>query len=378
MKLRFPFSSARWTRFLSLLPLAAAGPLAAQTEFERNVYPMPMRCDMAVPADIDSDGDLDIVGVCRTKVMGVQMPEGTVHELFNAEAGGMIHAVPVDMDGDGDLDVAVARFANPHLQGDNAAGPNFTVAWLENSGKIETWKLHIVDDMVHGSHGIDAGDIDGDGKPDLVTANVMGPHFPKSVSWWPGSSGERQFIQKEDAGGRPHYVEVADLNGDGKADIAHGSGNGWKVHLQGETPDDWTHEELGQARGGTNIAVGDFDGDGDLDVAGAVGHGTGVQWFANPGWEATVIDDTLADVHSFSAGDLDGDGDTDIVGNSFKEKITRIYWNDGSGNFTAVNIDEGNDQQSYGSMVVDLDGDGKLDILMGGRQSENAVWYRAK
>lgn len=378
MKLPFNCFTNPLTRFACLLPLAAATPLMAETEFERTEFAMPMRCDMAVPADIDSDGDLDIIGVCRTKVMGVQMPEGTVHELYNAEAGGIIHAVPVDMDQDGDLDVAVARFTNPHLRGDDAEGPDFTVAWLENSGKIETWKLHIVDDQVHGSHGIAAGDLDGDGQPDLVTANVLGPNFPKSVSWWPGSSGERKFIKEENAGGRPHYVEVADLNGDGKADVALGSGNGWSVYLQGETSGDWEHQEVGEARGGTNLAVGDFDGDGDLDLAGAVGHGTGVKWFANPGWEAQSIDETLSDVHSFSAGDLDQDGDTDLVGNSFQEKITRIYWNDGSGNFTPVNIDEGNEQESYGSMVVDLDEDGKLDILMGGRQSENVIWYRAK
>ncbi len=350
---------------------------AQEATFERLTFEMPMRCDVAVPADIDADGDLDIVGVCRTKVMGVQMPEGTVHELYDARDGAMIHAISLDRDDDGDRDVAIARFQNPWLR-DNAEltakGENWTIGWLENAGKIGTWPLHIVDAKVNGSHGIAAGDLDGDGVADLVSANVSGPHFPKSVTWWPGSTGERRFVVEKDAGGRPHYVATGDLNGDERQDVALGAGGGWSVHLR--TDDGWDHQPVANTGGGTNVTLGDVDGDGALDVIGSAGHGTGVFWFANPDWTRHVIDGELADVHSLTSGDLDADGDTDVVANSNKSNVTKIYWNDGQGRFQSQTIDEGNGQQSYGCTLVDLDADGRLDILLGGRGSNNVVWYR--
>jgi hypothetical protein len=357
--------------------------VAAEVHFERLEYTMPERCDKAVAADIDGDGDLDLVGICRTRLMGVQMPEGTVHELFNTGHGAMIHGTALDRDGDGDRDVAVVRFVNPWLR-DQAAledpatlGPNFSVGWFENPGSLEKlpWTLHVVDDQVHGVHGIAQGDLDGDGLPDLVSANVSGPHFPKSVTWWPAADGERKFVMAENAGGRPHYVAVGDLNGDDRADVALGTGGGWSVHLQ-QDEGQWERQELGSAGGGTNVALADLDGDGDLDVIGSAGHGTGVRWFVNPGWEEKMIDAELADVHSLSAGDLNDDGAPDIVANSNKSNVTKVYWNNGGGQFMAQTIDEGHNQQSYGCDIVDLDEDGKLDIILGGRGSNNVVWYR--
>jgi hypothetical protein len=266
------------------------------------------------------------------------------------------------------------------LQNPATLGPNFSVGWFENPGDpaATPWKLHVIDDQVNGVHGIAQGDLDGDGLLDLVSANVSGPHFPKSVTWWPGDSGERHFVVEENAGGRPHYVAVGDLNGDDQPDVALGTGGGWSVHLQGAEEGQWEHQAVGSAAGGTNVAVADVDADGDLDVIGSAGHGTGIRWFENPGWQEHTIDAELGDVHSLNAGDLNGDGSPDIVANSNKSNVTRIYWNSGSGDFTAQTIDEGNNQQSYGCEIVDVDADGKMDVILGGRASNNVVWYRQK
>ena len=82
-------------------------------EFERIAFKMPMRCDMAVAVDIDKDKDLDIIGLSRTQIIAIQMPEKKQHILYDAKNGGIIHGATADMDQDGDLDIIICRFNNP-------------------------------------------------------------------------------------------------------------------------------------------------------------------------------------------------------------------------------------------------------------------------
>ena len=82
--------------------------------------------------------------------------------------------------------------------------------------------------------------------------------------------------------------------------------------------------------------------------------------------------------------DFDGNSDLDIVAGSFTAKedssgrAVVAYLNDGRGNFTAHTIDDNPDQQSYSLIVVDVDQDERADILVGGRESNNVVWYRGE
>ena len=75
-------------------------------------------------------------------------------------------------------------------------------------------------------------------------------------------------------------------------------------------------------------------------------------------------------------GDFDGDGDPDVATASFSAKIVRWYPNDGSGSFRAHDIDIANRQEAYDLKTVDLDADGRLDLILAGRETRNAVWYR--
>jgi hypothetical protein len=49
---------------------------------------------------------------------------------------------------------------------------------------------------------------------------------------------------------------------------------------------------------------------------------------------------------------------------------------DGKGTFTAHDIDTTNNQEAYDLKAVALDGDGRLDLILGSRETRNAVWYR--
>ena len=65
----------------------------------------------------------------------------------------------------------------------------------------------------------------------------------------------------------------------------------------------------------------------------------------------------------------------DVATASFSEKIVRWYENDGKGVFTPHDIDTGNGQEAYDLKAVDLNKDGRLDLLLAGRKTNNAVWY---
>ena len=83
-----------------------------------------------------------------------------------------------------------------------------------------------------------------------------------------------------------------------------------------------------------------------------------------------------AEVNCADFNDNDCDGDIDCAGCSFSMGIVRWWENVGGGKFKTHDIDTGNKQQAYDVKLLDLDGDGRLDILLAGRRSNNAVWYR--
>jgi len=287
------------------------------------------------------------------------------------EGVSIIHSAVMDVDGDGDEDFVGGRYS-PGL-----------VFWLEQPTKPleQAWKYHLIDDVIDGIHGLYVFDINKDGKADLI-ANSAQPKgkFAKSIVWFEAPKMARHVFAAGDAPGLSHYHGAGDLNGDGRPDITSAAKVGkdgewfawWEQPKNGKEP--WTKHMLATGEdGATNPLVADVNGDGKMDVIASRGHGVGLVWFEGPGFGKHEIDATVFGPHSLAVGDIDGDGDVDAVTCAKDSMVVAWFENDGKGNFKKHLIHE--DQAAYDIRLVDLDGDGDLDVLVAGQNSKNVVWW---
>ncbi len=369
----------------------ASSATAAPT-FIRRAIPLPQPILGVAAMDVNGDGRLDLVAAGETKVWAMVAPDWRIEELADTSGGRTIHAVALDSDGDGDLDLVISRSYSLWIRHRLAlaegkpsalpAGRDWTVAWLENTGKTGApWPLHMVDRELHGVHGLWTGDVDGDGKPDLLADSFAGPHLENSLAWFSapfGGSANRRMITKGGATGRAHYLDFADMNGDGRGDVLLGASEEGTFTWWEQPPGakgEWQRHLIAREPGATHPRAADLNGDGRQDVLGSCGHGTGVFWYEAPTWRRHIIETNLRNIHAFDAADLDGDGDIDAVGCSNTDTIVRWWENTGGGKFQPHDIDVGNGQHAYDLKIADLDGDGLPDLLLAGSESKNAVVY---
>lgn len=368
---------------------------AAPPAWERRAFSLPESIWSIEAVDVNGDQRKDLVAMGVTKVFALIAPEWSAqHVLIDCREGKMLYCVALDADQDGDLDIALGRYQIPWIDFRQARaqgkalsepkGPDFSVAWIENTRRVgEPWPLHILDRELNGIHGLWVGDVDGDGRSDVIANSISGPFFPNSVAWFrlprnASENGQRHLVTKSGADGRPHYLDFADMNGDGRGDILLGdSGRGTFTWWERGANDAeaWTKRPIAQEKGATNIKAADVNRDGKPDVVGTCGHGKGVFWFDGATQKKHEIDSELATPHALAVGDFDGDGDVDVAVASYTAFIVRWYENDGKGSFVPYDIDTGNKQQAYDMKAVDIDGDRRLDLILAGRESKNAVVY---
>tara|TARA_Y100000588_G_scaffold326424_1_gene360843 strand:- start:871 stop:2040 length:1170 start_codon:yes stop_codon:yes gene_type:complete len=345
-------------------------------------------------ADLDGDGQLDIVATGTMRVFAILNPSrnSTPQPIYDVIDGKLLYGASADLDNDGDRDFIIARETSPWInyrekreKREKARKPkrvpDFSFAWLENTGRIEKKPIvHPIEKDMHGCHGLAVADLNGDGFLDVVGNSFKG-EYKDSIAWYDNFEGEkfvRQMVAVKTTPVRPHYMDIADLSGDGKPDIVagHSRGNSLAVYEQPPTMHGkWKQKEIAEIPGVTNALVADVDGDKRSDIVASSGHGKGVQWFKGPYWTQKEIDNELPDCHSLAVGDFDGDGDIDVATASFSQKVVRWYENGGKGVFRNHDIEIGNGQEAYDLKAIDLNRDGRLDLLLAGRNSNNAVWY---
>ncbi len=336
----------------------------------------------SIAADFTGDGRPDVIaGDLRGKKLYLYAAPDWKPVLLH-EGVDAIHSEVIDVDGDGDLDYVGARYS-PGL-----------VFWLEQPKDPlrEKWVFHLIDDHdkggVNGIHGMIQGDVDRDGKPDLIV-NSGQPKgaFPNSLAWLriprnprTAPMWDRFVFARNDAPGLSHYHGFGDVNGDRRPDIASAAkigpdGNWFAWWEQPSNPRGvWKKHIIATGEeGATNIHVADVNRDGKADFIASRGHGRGLVWYEGPAWTPHPINTQLVGPHSLAIGDINGDGFVDAVTCAKDSGVAAWFENDGKGNFVTHHIHE--DQSAYDIRLVDMDRDGDLDVLIAGQQSENIVWY---
>ncbi len=336
-----------------------------------------------VAADFTGDKKADIIANSGGKTRLFVAPDWMQVIIEDEPQHACIHAEWFDVDRDGDPDWIGARY-----------GPGL-VYWLERPDHPleQAWKFHLIDDQIEGVHGLIKGDVDGDGRLDLL-ANSGQPagRFPNSLAWLKGPSQpraaerwQRYIFADGDAPGLSHYLGFGDVDADGRPDAATAAKGGptdktamgnwfawWQAPKDPKKP--WKKHLLADNQAGaTNIHPVDLNGDGKTDFIASRGHGRGVIWFEAPRWTIHDIHATLKEPHCLVVADFDEDGDPDAATCGFGDKEAWWFENNGKGRFTNHLI--GRDQESYDIRAVDLDNDGDLDVLIAGRGSNNVVWY---
>lgn len=184
----------------------------------------------------------------------------------------------------------------------------------------------------HSDEGIGIGDLDGDGDKDLAFGDSREAGEKAELLYWAENPGnidrpwEKHLVSSEVE--VVDRVEIADLNGDGKPDIAIA-----EERWPGKEPT-------------SNLRVFLQGGDPFADT-----------------WEHRVVI-TQWSMNNLDAVDMDRDGDVDLVTNEHKgsEHKTEVYLNDGSANFTARLVGTGHEMH-LGAKCFDLDSDGDYEIM---------------
>jgi FG-GAP-like repeat len=209
------------------------------------------------------------------------------------------------------------------------------------------------------------GDLNGDGKPDLVAANQFG----SSVSVLLGN-GDGTFGAKQDfaTGAGPYSVALGDLNGDGALDLAAAIfGDSAVSVLIGDGLGGFGPKtDYPAGEGARVVAIADFNGDANLDLVTAnqldttvtvlLGDGTGG---FGPKTDFRAGDTPV----SVSSADLNGDGIPDLVETNYYVGTVSVLLGNGDGTFgpkTDFAAGAGADAVAIG----DLNGDGKLDLVV--------------
>jgi len=366
-----------------LLLAISATASADDTPWKKHVVWEGARTNTAIGGDFTGDGLPDVICTSAGRTRLLVAPDWREVVIDESKERDAIHSESFDVDGDGDLDYLGARYS-PGL-----------VFWLECPAKplADRWTARVVDDQINGIHGLLRGDVDRDGKPDLIadSGQPKGP-FAESAVWLKvpadphtAASWQRNVFADHDAPGLSHYLGFGDVNGDGRPDIALAAkGNNQSESVPAasfawwEAPSDptktWKKHVLADHQGGaTNIQQADVNGDGRVDFVATRGHQRGVLWFEAPDWKMHDIHPTIKEPHSLQVTDLDGDGDIDAATCAYGDKICAWFENDGRGRFTTHIV--GRDQAAYDLRAVDMDRDGDKDLLVAGQASANVVWY---
>jgi hypothetical protein len=358
--------------------------------------------------DVNGDGKKDIVVVDTERVIWFENPGWkmrTIIEKGQTKPDNVCIAA-FDIDGDGQVDFALGAEWKPF-------NPTGTLQWLKRGKTLdEPWTVHPIDE-VPSIHRIRFIDIDGSGKPALISVPLMGkgataknnwtdgapvrvtayriPKDPAKDRWEPSVLDEslhvcHNFCATNIVTPRAMVFDLLVASYEGVNLLSH-DGRKWMRRQLGTG-----NQETPQGkRGASEIKQGQLKDGKPVIATIEPWHGDQVVVYTEPAdagklWDRHVIDDQLRWGHAVSFADLDGDGIDELIigvrddpagGDKVKDRRgVRVYKAlDAAGTKWARRIVDDGGVAVEDLAAADLNGDGRIDIVAVGRQTHNVRIY---
>ncbi|NQV38027.1 MAG: tandem-95 repeat protein [Candidatus Marinimicrobia bacterium] len=293
-------------------------------------------------------------------------------QLVTNQVDGNIDVYACDIDGDGDNDILSASYID------------HKVAWYENTDGSGTFgPQQIIFDLIYDGQAVTAGDIDGDGDMDVLSASGGN----NTVAWYENTDGLGSFggqIIITNQTNWPTDVFSIDLDGDGDIDVLSASHWDNKIAWYENTDGNGTFgpQQIisSQAIGAQSVFAADIDGDVDIDVLSASHTDNKVAWYENLDGLGTfgneqIITLLTIGVEQVITADIDGDGDQDALSASNDSKIAWYENTDGLGTFGPQLIITDQAIDALAVWTADLDSDGDQDVLSASINDFKVAWY---
>lgn len=364
---------------MAVVLLATAAEDAPMVKFEKTrigdvVY------EAASAVDVNNDGVMDIVSggywfegpdfTKSHKICDVK-PEGDYFDDFGD--------IPLDVNGDGYMDIV------------SGAWFGRTLTWRENpKGEPVEWQVHAISEVGNIERPC-CYDIDQDGTIEIIPNTPSGPvrifKLVKDANG-KGTGKFEEFVAFNQNSG--HGMGFGDVNGDGRPDIVLASG--WLEAPENPLGGEWAwHPEFTLVPSASvPILVHDVNGDGLNDLIVGAGHDYGLAWYeqkrdgdGNRTWVKHDICTERSQYHDMQLVDIDNDGELELVtgkryyGHSghdpgANDPVGIYYFKLNGGEFVRQTIDYGDPKEHSGAgiffWVADLDGNGWKDIVAPGKE----------
>lgn len=334
--------------------------------------------EAASACDVNNDGVLDIVSgeywfegpdfTKAHKICDIKKVEDYYDDFSD---------YPMDVNGDGFVDIVTGGWWGETLQ------------WRENpKGEPVEWKTHEVAKVGNIERNC-FWDVDGDGQVEVVPNTPGGPQRVfKLVRDESGKGTARfeEFVIYDQGSG--HGLGFGDINGDGRGDII--LAGGWLEAPENPLGGKWAwHPEFNLGGASVPILVHDVNGDGKADIIVGQGHDYGLAWYeqkvdgdGNRTWVKHDIDTGRSQYHDMQLVDIDNDGRLELVtGKRYRahqeadpgslDPIGIYYFKINGGEFQRHTIDYGKPGEASGAgiyfWVADINGNGWKDIVAPGK-----------